>query len=60
MGLPVVATLRRRDDHVNCRSTHERAKAQDSLREMTMDWSTPTVCEIVAGMEITSYSSARL
>jgi coenzyme PQQ precursor peptide PqqA len=60
IGLPTAATLRRRNDHVNSRLARGRAKAQDSLREMTMDWSTPTVCEIVVGMEVTSYSSATL
>jgi coenzyme PQQ precursor peptide PqqA len=28
--------------------------------EETMTWTTPVVCEIEVGMEVTSYASARL
>jgi coenzyme PQQ precursor peptide PqqA len=30
------------------------------MEEFAMDWTTPTICEVAVGMEVTSYLSAEV
>jgi coenzyme PQQ precursor peptide PqqA len=30
------------------------------MEEIVMDWTTPTICEVAVGMEVTSYLSAEV
>jgi coenzyme PQQ precursor peptide PqqA len=34
--------------------------AAGTLKEMTMAWTTPEICEVCVGMEVTAYASAEI
>jgi len=40
--------------------TIEASMMTGRMEETVMDWTTPTICEVAVGMEVTSYLSAEV